>query len=153
MEVKEAIEVFWKIYTAYPEYEDDLYEVVSLIQRGEAYEKMWGELKKIHGDGAITTYYVDVGKGETKKELYATKLREFMEVWEEEYLTKEEEHPTPYADRGLDGTMDWINEFRKENLKEIVRLEALIKEKNKCDHCGYKQIVTSLKDVWGKLTP
>ena len=59
---------------------------------------------------------------------------------------------TPYADRGLDGTMDKLNEYRRENLKEIARLEALIKEKDKCDHCGYKQVVTLLlKEVWGKL--
>jgi len=28
---------------------------------------------------------------------------------------------------------------------------AYEKEINKCDHCGYKHIVTSIKEIWGKL--
>lgn len=38
-------------------------------------------------------------------------------------------------------------------LKTMKDLENKDKEESKCDHCGYRQIVTSIKDVWGKLTP
>lgn len=103
------------------------------------YEGAWRELTRLLD---LTSHLLSGGE-----------IREEMENIEQRYYPKEEEHPTPYADRGLDGTMDMLNEYRRKNLKEIARLEALIKEESKCDHCGYKQIATSLKGVWGKLTP
>ena len=85
MNTQEAIE---KIENHLQLYKEDRDPIIELLQQGEVYKEMWAKLKEIHGDGSITTYYVDVGKGETKKELYATRLRTFMNEWEK-YFPKD----------------------------------------------------------------
>ena len=62
-------------------------DVMRLLE-SEKYRQMWDELKEIHGDGCITTYYVDETKGEAKVILRSTRLRKFMNEWQK-YFPKE----------------------------------------------------------------
>ena len=139
METKEAIKLvtFISEWHCIQNKEKEAFQVIfEATKCGGKYKQMWEKFKNEYKHTPITREYY---KNDVQKpQRFIGKI---MKEFEQKYFPKEEEHHTPYADRGLDGTMDRINEYRRKNLEEIARLEVLIKEKDKCDNCAYIKLV------------